>query len=146
MSETLIAALQLTVVGIGMTFLSIGALTLGMYVMTKLTQAKPEDAALPDTLVAEAGDEATLAVTSGTWQDETKSVSGEAARRRQAAAAAVALALAQAALARSPRFDAPQQSGDASGVVDTWTSYVREQHLSRRIRHDLRSSHRRQEA
>ena len=37
MSETLRQALQLTVLGMGMTFASIGALALGMLAMTYLT-------------------------------------------------------------------------------------------------------------
>ncbi len=44
MTESLLQALQLTVVGMGMTFAAIGTLVVGMYLLTALTQ-KSEKAA-----------------------------------------------------------------------------------------------------
>ncbi len=41
MSNALVQALWLTVIGMGMTFLSIGALVRGIYLLTRLTRTRP---------------------------------------------------------------------------------------------------------
>lgn len=146
MSSTLTAALQLTVIGMGMTFLSIGALTLGMYVLTRLTQEK--EAPAPSDIALEAQARAMGADLEDAQSPDAVDLAGdpaptpsqgEDARRRQAAAAAVAVALSQHA-SSGPRYAVSGKDGRAVGA-DAWTTYVRGQLLSRRVRHDLRNQH-----
>lgn len=139
MSTSFVIALQLTAVGMGMTFLAIGALTLGMYAMTRLTREKVAETAesavpetVPDTAVASL---ASWAATDRSGGGDSVTGSPDDDRRRQAAAAAVAVALAQTAGPKA-RQGAPQLKSRAGGG-DAWTYYVRGLHLSRRARHDL---------
>ena len=129
MNTTLALALQLTVLGMGMTFASIGALALGMLLMTRMTREKD-------------GDE--IGMTDMADSSEVHGLPGEAAGRAAAAAVAVALANrapAQAAAAAvavtlaGHGLATPQVEVSA---VEAWDGYVRSVHLSRRARYDAR--------
>lgn len=106
--ELLRQALMLTVIGMGMTFTAIGALVLGMYLLSGSRSRKAEAAAAPTE------PEAVVAM-----------AAPPADARYIAAAAAVAVARAQAM--RAPRRD-------AAAPVDQWRSFVRSGQLAQRGR------------
>ena len=108
MSELLLEALQLTLVGMSMTFAAIGTLVLGMYLLTMLTKEK------------ELVEEETVSVT----PEADLSTSSEA-ELYLAAAAAASVAVAQAAANRQSK------SGQ---LGDQWGSYIRSQQLRVRSR------------
>ncbi|MGC9356509.1 MAG: OadG family protein [Anaerolineae bacterium] len=114
MSELLSQALWYTLIGMGMTFAAIGALVLGMYLLTYLFPERKEEkgevevpAPPPD---AVPGKEAARAVE----------------RRRLAAIAAATVAVAQAS-------KAPTLEEGAGSAMDQWRSFVRGQQLTHRI-------------
>lgn len=115
MGELLLQGLNLTIVGMGMTFAAIGVLVAGMYGLT--TFLADEDASEAPTVsdipasVAAPDDQAGLQIDVG---------------RQRAAAAAVAVALAQAEDAYRARRPGQAMSGDA------WTAHVRATQLARR--------------
>ena len=130
MGDHLIQGLQLTVLGMGMTFASIGALVVGMYLMTAVTRtqhAKDEAARKAQKDEGEYVSLDSAALESGhlSLNEEL----GEDAKYR-AAAAAVAVALAEAEAQTSA---APPRTSD-----DAWSIYVRGRNVSRRLRYDLR--------
>lgn len=152
MSEALIQALQLTVFGMGMTFASIGALALGMLVMTYLTKetgSKPVNS-------RERGNVGNLESGLGSAQIASGSGAAEAAAAAvavalanqdeacdvvaaQAAAAAVAVSLAMHQSAESIVDDTIRARGVQGQPQDgPWNSFVRGQHLSRRARYESR--------
>ena len=126
MIEQVRSALQLMALGMGMTFLSLGALALGMYVMTAVLRGK-EKVRLPELEDDLPAAEEVAAYHEGEFAGDGSD--GEEARRR-AAAAAVAVALALA--------DAPPASVSSPAVQDPWNAFARSLHLSRRIQHDAR--------
>ncbi len=107
MNELLKQALWLTVMGMGMTFLAIGALVGLMYLITALAPEKAEEA-------GEEGEPLAVA----------ESPLAEAEDRYRAAAAAVILALT---LEKSRLHRAEGQSDDP------WTIYARSQKLRRSL-------------
>jgi Na+-transporting methylmalonyl-CoA/oxaloacetate decarboxylase gamma subunit len=114
MSDLLSQALWFTLVGMGMTFAAIGALVLGMYLLTYLfPERSQEEAEVP---------------APPTEVEEEKGAAREAERRRLAAVAAAAVAVAQASTA-------PSADEGAGGAVDQWRSFVRSQHLTHRTPH-----------
>ena len=145
MNTTLAQALQLTVLGMGMTFASIGVLALGMLLLTRMAREK-------DRAGTPVGDE--MGTIEMAERSEAEGPSGEAAAR--AAAAAVAVALAH----RPPAARVPATSGAAQAAaaavavalaghgsamrqvevsaVDAWDGYIRSVHLSRRARYGAR--------
>ncbi|MBN1260183.1 MAG: OadG family protein [Anaerolineae bacterium] len=103
--ELLTQALMLTLYGMGMTFVAIGALVGGMYLLTALVpEKKPETA--PETY------------------HETEAGDADAQGRYLAAAAAVAVALAQSAPATAKK--------QAAATGSTWSVFVRNQHIRQR--------------
>jgi len=125
MAESLVQALALTGIGMGMTFAAIGVLVLGMYLMTALIkdrqpagQAAPSSASVPD---SNASPEPLLPASTST-------------ALYKAAAAAVAVALAELPQAESTRGWPLPVSG--------WSESVRAQHLAGRQRYDLRRARR----
>lgn len=132
MQESLRSALELTVLGMGMTFLSIGALTLGMYVMTAVFRGKDRAVVLESDQDQLAGD-AVAAYREGGATDGVP-VDDEARRRAAAAAVAVAMALAET------QQDASAQPAWHSAVVapELWNAFARSLHLSRRAQYDAR--------
>ena len=145
MNTTLAQALQLTVLGMGMTFASIGVLALGMLLLTRMAGEK-DKAGTP----AGTPDGGEIDTTEMAERSEVDGPPGEAAARAAVAAVAVALVnrapatrgAAQAAAAAV----AVALAGHGSGIipqvevsaVDAWDGYVRSGHLSRRARYDAR--------
>jgi Na+-transporting methylmalonyl-CoA/oxaloacetate decarboxylase gamma subunit len=132
MRDLLWSALELTVLGMGMTFLSLGALALGMYVMTAIFRGKEraEVSVLGNELPA--GDEV-AAYREGEFAEE-RGADNEARRRAAAAAVAVALALTEARTApgtQTASFAPP-------AIHDPWNAFARSLHLSRRTQYDAR--------
>ena len=140
MNTTLAQALQLTVLGMGMTFASIGVLALGMLVMTWMTREK-DKAGVP--VGVRDGDEmGTIEMASSS---EVDGPPDEAAARAAAAAVAVALATRTPATSGAAQAVAVALAGHGSvtpqvevSAVDAWDGYVRSLHLSRRARYDAR--------
>ncbi len=120
MSDVLSQALWLTVIGMGMTFLSIGALVGGIYLLMYLTRTKER---VPSTLPAELATSGTEPLPVG--QPATEVPDAESRRRSVAAAVAVAMALA-ADLPTAPMADS------RSMTTGSWNTYVRALHLSSR--------------
>jgi len=151
-NTTLAQALQLTVLGMGMTFASIGVLALGMLLMTRMTREKdragtPVGTPAGMSVSVSDGDETEMNEMTDRSEVEGRP-DGSAAR---AAAAAVAVALAN----RPPATTGAAQAAAAAvavalaghgaaapqvevSAVDAWDGYVRSVHLSRRARHDAR--------
>lgn len=132
MDALLKSALELTFLGMGMTFLSIGALTLGMYVMTAIFRGK--DRAVVPELDRDEVVDADVAVQ---YRDTAVDANGDAAeadRRATAAAVAVALALLDMQL------DGAVASAHIAPVVveDAWNAFARGSHLLRRACYDAR--------
>lgn len=140
MNTTLAQALQLTVLGMGMTFASIGVLALVMLLMTWMTREK-DKAGVP--VGARDGDEmGTIEMASSS---EVDGPPDEAAARAAAAAVAVALATRTPATSGAAQAVAVALAGHGSvtpqvevSAVDAWDGYVRSLHLSRRARYDAR--------
>jgi len=106
MNELLRQALWFTAIGMGMTFLSIGALVVGMYLLTALfPEKKRQTEAAPDAEINEALPED---------------------HRYLAAAAAVAVAVAQTQRAQATPAKAPSQ----------WRTYARNYHIAQCSRHN----------
>jgi Na+-transporting methylmalonyl-CoA/oxaloacetate decarboxylase gamma subunit len=143
-SEVLGQALQLTLLGMGMTFASIGALALGMWGITYLTRgARPQPS-------IEEGHENVGYVGAGTGMRaaaDDPDMAVEQMNQAVAAATAVALALAEQAQARG----AAQAAAAAVAVSQVaqpvpafratsgaWDSFVRSASLSQRARYDAR--------
>lgn len=121
----LTTALNLTLIGMGMTFASIGALVAGMYLLTALFREKP---AIVET---SAPTPAEVDIPAETAVDEDTT-------RYMAAAAAVATALAQA------RQTASRASKTGAGTAGAWNTYVRGGLLTQRAHYNaLRSRNRR---
>lgn len=155
MNTTLAQALQLTVLGMGMTFASIGVLALGMFLMTRMVREKDKASTQSGTLVDSSVD--TAAVTSAGTPDDNgigmsdmtdrSKVDGAAAEvAARAAAAAVAVTLATcgaaqaaaAAVAVALSEDGVTKSQAVAPALGVWDGYVRSMHLSRRARYDAR--------
>ncbi|MGC9398723.1 MAG: OadG family protein [Anaerolineae bacterium] len=111
MSDLLLEALRYTLIGMSMTFAALGALVLGMYVLTSVASRKKETASeatsAPTPPVAQAAES----------RDEARAL---------AAAAAVAVAVAQAA-------GQPGYGHELRGASE-WRHYVRQHHLEQRWR------------
>lgn len=148
MRETLTQALQLTALGMGMTFASIGALALGMLVMTYLTN-NPFGALRAARRIKER-----KSVTSSTEPSASGRLQPSDPVAAQAAAAAVAVALAEQASAGTPATGAMKAAAaavavslvaeqskrqtDRPGAEGVWDAYARGQHLSRRAGYEAR--------
>jgi hypothetical protein len=141
MSQSLVQSLQLTLLGMGMTFLSIGALVAGMFLLTRLTAVRVGGrtrATFPGRVEPPAAETAltegeALLTTRAEIQTEFQEGLGipddEAAEmRRRAAAAAVAVALA---LQERPAPEVAQ-----AAAPDAWNVYARSLHLSGRARYE----------
>jgi len=137
MSDLLADALQLTLLGMGMTFLSLGALVAGMFLLTRVTR--------PQTDVGDGGDggegglEGDALVVDGEGMGglamQPELVTGDdAEERRRAAAAAVAVSLALQVPARGRAILTPLDGG-AYGE-SAWNTYARGLHLSSRARYE----------
>ena len=130
MSNALVQALWLTVIGMGMTFLSIGALVGGIYLLTRLTRTRPNaPAPLPNEAIL-TGEEVHMATGP---RVEQPVLGSDVDYRRRAAAVAVATALALAEGERQVLPGAPAGSG--------WDAYVRARHLSSRETYASRRRH-----
>lgn len=127
MGELLSQALNLTLVGMGMTFAAIGVLVAGMYALTTFLADEEEAEEAPEIPeVAEApADQAALQLDVGRYH-----------ARYRAAAAAVAVALVQAA------DTARTQPTGRTVAGESWTAHVRTKQLARREHHDLRRTRR----
>jgi len=126
MSEVMRQALLLTAWGMGMTFSSIGALALGMYLLTYLTRERQ-----PEISPAPALDEVGRVDTMSLAEASSDAAEG----RRRALAAAVAVAQAVVAYEQPPLA----LHGEARpGGDEVWNSYARGLHLSRRAHYEAR--------
>jgi Na+-transporting methylmalonyl-CoA/oxaloacetate decarboxylase gamma subunit len=117
MSENLILALQLTLVGMGVVFAAIILLGAVMAILVRLAADKPETAEdlAPAELISAAQEAEALAQV-------------ELARRRRAAAAAVAVALAQQTDSTEPHeFPLPP-----AAIVTAWQAVMRTRILNKR--------------
>ena len=140
MNTTLAQALQLTVLGMGMTFASIGVLALGMLLLTRMTREK-DNAGTPG-----GGEIGTIEMA------ERSEVDGPPA---EAAACVAAVAVAVALANRAPATRGAVKAAAAAvavalaghgaampqvevSAVDAWDGYVRSVHLSRRARYVAR--------
>ncbi len=130
MEEVLTTALELTVLGMGMTFLSLGALVLGMYLLTALFKGK-EPATMDEAGPSESEPERTRLYPSAAPESGTLAELEEAQRRTAAATVAVALALAEADASHS---DKPV----CRETHEAWNDFARGLHLSRRLRYESR--------
>ncbi len=129
MQELVRSALQLMILGMGMTFLSLGALTLGMYLLTAIFRDKG-GAELPELDDELPVGEDVSAYREGEFTGDA--IAGEEARRRAAAAAvAVALAMTEA----DERLECPPAS---RAIQDPWNAFARSLHLSRRTQYEAR--------
>jgi Na+-transporting methylmalonyl-CoA/oxaloacetate decarboxylase gamma subunit len=137
MGDLLTQALKITIVGMGMTFASIGALIGGMYLLTGLATDRPGGEAMKrrSSTASERGETpgrevAAVAAVSAAVADAATAEEEEAGPRDPrhiAAAAAVAAAMADTAAQVSA---APQTS------VDVWTLHVRSQQLAQRAHYN----------
>lgn len=151
MSDVLVQALRLTVLGMGMTFASIAALALGMWGMTYLTRVTSPESS------TEGEQENVDPVGSGVAaQGAGDSIGGvgETSDLAAAAAAATAVALALIDQAEVRDADAAQVAAVAVAVSQTtqsldvasgyqasseaWDTFVRSANLARRARYDAR--------
>lgn len=117
MDVLLAQGLNLTILGMGMTFLSLGALVLGMYLMTALIKDAPPEAE---------EDEAEFVA--------APEVAAPDAARYLAAAAAVAVALEQSAQVWTPA------TASAMPPARVWNTQVRSRQLIQQQQHVLRRS------
>jgi Na+-transporting methylmalonyl-CoA/oxaloacetate decarboxylase gamma subunit len=132
MGELFVQGLQLTLLGMGMTFASIGALVVGMYLMTAVTRKRR-----PEVDMEEPEDEGgRVPLDRAVLERGGMSVRGESTQNAKYRAAATAVAVALAEEAQRKAVGAPRRFDDA------WDLFVRNRHLSRRMRHDLRQRHR----
>jgi hypothetical protein len=139
MSDLMVSALQLTVLGMGMTFLSIGALVGGMFLLTRLTTRRQTVPSLQPSLGegGEAGKRRQIVMSSAEsdgvkMQQEVVAEESEEERRR-AVAAAVAVSLALRSGARGfSTSSLPHREREEN----PWDVYVRGLHLSARSRYD----------
>ncbi len=141
MSQSLAQSLQLTILGMGMTFLSIGALVAGMFLLTRLTAVRAgagagiSAAARVEPPAAEAAlieGEALLTTRSEihfTPQEGMQLAGDDAEIRRRVAAAAVAVGLAL------QERSAPAPEAAQPAAADAWNIYARSLHLSGRARY-----------
>ncbi len=144
MNTTLAQALQLTVLGMGMTFASIGVLALGMLLLTRMTREK-DNAGTPG-----GGEIGTIEMAERSA--ERSEVDGPPA---EAAACVAAVAVAVALANRAPATRGAVKAAAAAvavalaghgaampqvevSAVDAWDGYVRSVHLSRRARYVAR--------
>lgn len=132
MAEVLIQALELTVLGMGMTFISIGALVGGMYLLTFLTRPRAQAESAVDNaergVVEEAGWRSIPASEDATSTEDDR----ERSRRAAAATVAVARALAES------RGRAPAVTTSGDGGDSAWSSHARSLHLAQRMRYEAR--------
>lgn len=147
MSDALVQALRLTVLGMGMTFTSIAALALGMWGMTVLTRVTSPDAS------TEGGKENVEPVASDVAGDPIDGI-GETSDLVEAVAAATAVALALAdqaevrdadavkaaavAVAVSQAMQSPDVASGHQAPSEAWDAFVRGGNLARRARYDAR--------
>jgi Na+-transporting methylmalonyl-CoA/oxaloacetate decarboxylase gamma subunit len=133
MGEVLMQALKLTIVGMGMTFGSIGALIGGMYLLTGLAMDRPQGAAMKR-------------------YSPTKPARTETPGRDVAAVAAVSAALAEEKDARDPKHiaavaavtaalasvtaDTAAPGAPPQPLMDVWTLQARSQQLARRAHYN----------
>jgi Na+-transporting methylmalonyl-CoA/oxaloacetate decarboxylase gamma subunit len=139
MDQDLADALMLTLTGMGMTFISIGVLTLGMYLMRALTNRKrqlPSDGPLDQGPVA--GEPVDVEVPADVAVDHHAAAAAAAvAVQRAVAAQAAAAAIA---VAEATRRQLPERSADFAQCPpeQAWNTYVRGRHLSLRSRYEAR--------
>jgi len=127
MSDTLLQALWLTLIGMGMTFLSIGALVGGIFLLTHLTRTRrSEPASLPNKATS-SGEEIYGAPASAVAQP---ALGEDVGYRRRAVAVAVVAALA---LAEGERKVPPLVSSGSG-----WDAFVRGRQLSSRANYESR--------
>ena len=152
MNTNLAQALQLTVLGMGMTFASIGALALGMLLMTRMTREKNRagvPAGTPATAPVGVPDDDEIGTNEMAERSEVDGPPGGAAARVAAAAVAAALANRPPAIGGAEQAVAAAVAVALAGhgaatpqveisAVDAWDGYVRSVHLSRRARYDVR--------
>jgi len=117
----------------GMTFASIGALVVGMYLMTAVTRKRRPEV---DTLEEPEDEGGRVSLDRAALEREGMSLRGESTRNAKYRAAATAVAVALAEEAQGKAVGAPRR------MDDVWNLFVRNRHLLRRMRHDLRQRHR----
>ncbi len=157
MNTTLAQALQLTVLGMGMTFASIGVLALGMLLLTRMTREKDRagtPGGTPDDTPAGVPDGGEIGTIEMAERSEVDGPPAEAAARAAAVAVAVALANRPPA-ARAPATRGAVKAAAAAVAValaghgsatpqvevsaaNAWDGYGRSAHLSSRARYDVR--------
>ena len=159
MSDLVMSGLRLTLVGMGMTFLSIGALVVGMFLLTRLTREKTADqpgtgrsagyvVTTPSSEVRGQVAERRQIAASGTEPESGGRSPGELGvrestlgggwdddeERRRAVAAAVAVSLAlQVASGLSPTSICSDRAGRQEAP---WSVYARGLHVSSRSRYE----------
>lgn len=122
MSEPLTQALYLTAIGMGMTFIAIGTLAGGMFLMTLLIKDKKTSA---------------KAASKETKNAVVEPVALEDPDRAIAAAAAVAIAIAQ----NTTRAQ-KARTASKSGPTSNWNNYVRASRFSQRQQYSQRRGQR----
>ena len=152
MNTTLAQALQLTVLGMGMTFASIGVLVLGMLLLARMTREKGNAGTPGGTPVDRA---AGVPLGGEIGKIEMAERSGVDGPPAEAAARVAAVAVAVALANRAPETRGAAQAAAAAvavalaghgsamrqvevSAVDAWDGYVRSVHLSRRARYGAR--------
>jgi len=147
-NTTLAQALQLTVLGMGMTFASIGVLALGMLLLTRMTREK-DKAGTPDGTPAGVPLGGEIGTIEMADRSEVDGPPAEAAACVAAVAVAVALAnrapATRGAVKAAAAAVAVALAGHGAAMpqvevfaVDAWDGYVRSVHLSRRARYVAR--------
>jgi Na+-transporting methylmalonyl-CoA/oxaloacetate decarboxylase gamma subunit len=135
MGDQWVQGLQLTLLGMGMTFASIGALVVGMYLMTAVTRTERSKGKSALRGHRDEGENVSLnnaALGRGALPSTEESVDDA---KYRAAAAAVAVALAEADTDVSSAAPPPASSS-------AWDIYIRGRHVSHRTRYDLRQRRR----
>jgi len=139
-------ALQLTGLGMGMTFASIGALVLGMLLLTRITSQRAHAVEESFGDGSDAPTPAMSAAGSGP-NDSIEPAADDPGALVAAAAVAVALAqdrtpaaaaAAAVAVAVASSGPVPEAAGVRVAHVDAWNGYVRGLHLSARAGYDAR--------
>jgi Na+-transporting methylmalonyl-CoA/oxaloacetate decarboxylase gamma subunit len=132
MTELLKQALTLTGWGMGMTFMSIGALVLGMYLITSLFRGKSNSQMESEEDATHTEETAYLDENLENTSIENDVTDGMNDQQELAAAAAVAVAMALSQETKAQKriiSNYPMNN-------DMWNHYVRGRHLSQRSRYE----------
>ncbi len=128
MTDLLKQALVLTVWGMGMTFLALGALVIGMYLMTALSKDRTEPHPESDTTMDASMEEDNIQSDFEHLIIENQVIEQNGADLNLAVAATVAVALALSLESEEKQYNTPAPIAAPAA----WDHYVRGRHLSQR--------------